>query len=76
MKEDAFLKKLGQAIKTIRKERGITRTQLANSCEMERPNINRIEDGKTNPTSLTLKKLADALEVSVQDFFSFEKAKK
>lgn len=76
MKEEVFLKKLGLSIQKFRKERGLTQTELAYRCDFERPSINRIEKGGTNPTAATLKKLAEALDVTVQDFFSFEKAKK
>jgi transcriptional regulator with XRE-family HTH domain len=76
MNEKAYLKNIGQNIKKIRKEKGITQVELGYRCDFERPSVNRIEAGNTNPTALTLKKIADALDVSVEEFFKFEKGKK
>ena len=39
---------------------------------MEKSNLSSIENGRQNPTTLTLKKIADAIEVDVREFFSFE----
>ncbi|MDP1725553.1 MAG: helix-turn-helix transcriptional regulator [Bacteroidota bacterium] len=76
MDEKLFLKKLGQNIRRIRKERKLTQVELGYRCDFERPSMNRIEAGNTNPTALTLKKLAEALEVSIEEFFKFETKEK
>ena len=61
------LKVLGANIKRIRLEKGISQVELANLCEFEKGNMYRIEAGKTNPTYLTLDKVAKALNVTVAD---------
>jgi len=38
---------------------------------MEKSNLSAIENGRQNPSSLTLKKIADALHVKVVEFFEF-----
>ncbi|WP_454989123.1 helix-turn-helix domain-containing protein [Capnocytophaga sputigena] len=38
-------------------------------------NISRIESGRTNPTLLTLYRLAQALEVPISELVSFDDAK-
>ena len=61
------LKALGANIKRIRLEKGISQIELANLCEFEKGNMYRIEAGKTNPTFLTLDKVANALQTSVEE---------
>jgi DNA-binding XRE family transcriptional regulator len=41
--------------------------ELAHKCDLEKGNMYRIEAGKTNPTFLTLLKVAAALGVSVEE---------
>lgn len=76
MNEKAYLKNIGKNIKRIRKEIGITQVELGYRCDFERPSVNRIEAGNTNPTALTLKKIAEALEVPVEDFFRIPNSEK
>jgi len=60
---------LGQRIRKIRKERGLKQTELANQCDIEPSNLNRIEMGRTNPTIRTLTLIANALNISLQTLF-------
>lgn len=76
MDDKAFLKKLGQNIQRVRKEKGMTQVELGDLCDSEKSSINRIETGRTNPTTLTLKKIAEGLEISVDELFKFEEKKK
>ena len=64
-----FKKGLGANIARIRKEKGLTLSQLAYKSDTEKVNIVRIEKSQTNPTARTLWKIAQALEVKTQDFF-------
>jgi transcriptional regulator with XRE-family HTH domain len=65
-----YLKKIGSRIKQIRTSQDITQTELGYQCDIERPNIARIESGGNNLTVLTLRKIADALKVDVIDILS------
>lgn len=67
---DQFLKDLGAIIKKLRHEKGLTSVELGYKCNMDKPNINRLENGKTNPTFLTLIRICIALEVELKDLFS------
>ncbi len=62
-----FLIRIGQRIQEVRQTKGLTQIELSYRCEMERSNMRRIEAGGTNPTILTLKKIADALEVELDE---------
>lgn len=69
MTEAAYLKKLGLKIKTLRELNGLTQIEVSYRCDLDRSNYHRIENGRTNPTLTTLKKVADAIGVSVKEFF-------
>jgi transcriptional regulator with XRE-family HTH domain len=71
MEEKIFFKKLGESITKIRKSKKQTLVDLASACNFEKSNLIRIEKGRTYPTTKTLLKLANALEVEVKDFFDF-----
>jgi transcriptional regulator with XRE-family HTH domain len=69
MNDLEFLIKLGRRIATVRKAKGFSQFDLGAIIEMEKSNLSAIENGRQNPTSLTLKKIADALNVKVEEFF-------
>jgi len=62
-----FLKQLGKRITTIRKQKGLTQIELGYRCDIEKPNINRLEKGGTNPTILTLRKICKELEIDLDE---------
>jgi transcriptional regulator with XRE-family HTH domain len=43
--------------------------ELARKTRTERSTIARMEGGRTNPTSVTLKLICDALDISFVEFF-------
>ena len=59
---------IGERIKHIRKESGVTQKQLAEKLGMTQAAIVQFESEKSNPKIDTLKKIANALNVSVTDF--------
>jgi transcriptional regulator with XRE-family HTH domain len=69
MSDPKFLSKLGAKIKEIRLNKSITQNDLAIKCEFEKASMSRIESGKTNVTILTLRKISQALEVELVEFF-------
>ena len=69
MTDKEFLIVLGKRISAIRKSKGFTQLDIGAVINMECSTISAIENGHQNPSSLTLKKFADALDVSVLDFF-------
>lgn len=71
MNDQDFLKKLGKRISFIRKSKGYSQLDLGSIIDMEKSNLSAIENGRQNPSSLTLKKIADALQVQVLNFFEF-----
>jgi transcriptional regulator with XRE-family HTH domain len=69
MDKDKILKHIGNNIKNIRESKGISQQKLAADCNFEKSNMSRIEAGKTNPTILTLYKIANALDVEILALF-------
>lgn len=63
--EKKYLIKLGENIKSIRIDKGLTQKKLAELCDMEPPNIRRIEGGNTNPTVKTLFKIAKVFKIEI-----------
>ena len=70
MKESDFLICLGKRIRALRQEKGLSQQQLATDCDFEKSNLSRIESGKTNPTTLTLLKIANALHIEIFKLFT------
>lgn len=66
------LKKLGENIKRIRMEKGLSLRQMAAYCTIDYSDIAKIEKGTINITLLTLVQLAKALEVQPGEIIDFE----
>ncbi len=78
--EELFLKAFGTHLKAIRegtrlRTEKISLRRLDSLAEIDHSQIHRIEKGQTAPSLLTLKALADALEVRLSDLVSFETKK-
>lgn len=53
--------RIGQRIAELRKERGLTQTQLAERCGLQQAHIARIEAGRYSVGLDTLAQIADAM---------------
>jgi putative transcriptional regulator len=58
MEKEVLLKKLGERIREIRLEKGISQKQLANSIGKDQQSIQRLEAGNINPSFYYLKEIA------------------
>lgn len=67
--KDEFLLKLGNHIKAIREQKGLSAAEFGRRMNMERSHVARLEGGGTNPTSTTLKTICNALEIEMEDLF-------
>ena len=69
MEKSEILKVIGQNIKRIRLEKGLTQVDLVGKIEaqIDTTNISRIEQGRTNATIHTLYKISRALEVPLSE---------
>lgn len=64
---------VGNRIRALRKQRGLSQEKLALKAGIDRIYLAGIETGKRNATLLSLEKVAIALDISMRDFFDFEK---
>jgi len=64
---DLYIKKLGENIVRLRKEKKLKQIDLAINLDIEDSALRRIEKGRTNPTIKTLYLIAKELGVKVKD---------
>ena len=62
-------KVIGKNLNALRKERGLSQSQLADKIDISTEFISRVERGASAPSLKSLKKIADALEVKMGVFF-------
>lgn len=67
MKKSELSKKIGQRIVEIRTKKGLSQSDLARACNKDRQAIEKLENGKSNPTLYTLLEISVALEVSLTE---------
>ncbi len=60
---------VGDRIKAIRKEKGMTQKQLADACGMYDSAIRRYESDRQRPKISTLEKIAAALDVNILELY-------
>lgn len=68
MNNGQYLKQMGLKIRAVRQAKKISLRQLGKMCELDFTSISRIECGEYSSQILTLKSIADKLEVDVKDF--------
>ncbi|WMC07176.1 MAG: hypothetical protein PQ275_17950 [Elizabethkingia anophelis] len=67
MSKEEFQKAIGKRIKYLRTGQNMSQAELAALCNFEKSNMNRIESGKTNPSSYTLYRISVSLGVKLSD---------
>ena len=60
-------KKLGDNIRNFRKKEKITQEKLAELARIDPKSIIEIENGKRNPTLRTIKRIAVALKIKINE---------
>lgn len=71
MTRDKLKIELGKRIIMLREQKGWSQSDLARACNKDRQAIEKLENGKVNPTIYTLLELANALEVSLPELVNF-----
>lgn len=54
---------LGYAIRSIRKQMGITQYELADKCSISQTSLSQIENGIKRPSNRTIKRVCEVLDV-------------
>ena len=71
-KDQDFLLAFGKNLRKLRKTKELSQEALAHKVRTAPSQIGRIERGEINPTVSTVKALANALEIQIQDLFLFD----
>jgi transcriptional regulator with XRE-family HTH domain len=64
---DTPSKKLGKNIKRIREQKKMSQGDICRKLGFDRAQISNIEAGKGNPTLATIEKVAQSLDVSIEE---------
>ncbi|MDI9483595.1 MAG: XRE family transcriptional regulator [Bacillota bacterium] len=64
---------IGNKIKRLRLEYGLTQEELADRCELTKGYISQLERDLTSPSIATLKDILDCLGSSIPEFFNEQK---
>lgn len=65
-----ILIKFGERVREIRKEKGLSQEELSFRADLHRTYIGMIERAEKNITLLNIEKIANALEISINDLFN------
>lgn len=63
--------KFGAKLRKIRKERNLSQEELSKAAGLDRTFVGKIERGERSPSLQTISKLATALDINIQELFSF-----
>lgn len=62
-------KVIGERIRNFRKEKGLSQEELADIANLHATYIGQLERGEKNATLESIEKVANALEISLEDLF-------
>ena len=68
--------KIGDKIKRMRIEKGLTQEELANRCELSKGFISQLENDLTSPSIATLIDILEILGTNLKEFFSDDRDEK
>ena len=71
VKNKELIKALGNRIRELRVEAGLSQEGLSNEAEIPLSQIGRIERGETNPTISTLFVICKAFGIELKDLLDF-----
>ena len=67
--QQSQLKALGERLKKLRKDKGLTLKELGYLTDKEPQSISRVEMGDINPTYLYLLEVCKGLEINIVEIF-------
>ncbi len=69
MDKVAFIKKLGQHLKKIREEKGLSLNELGLRGDFDRQALWKLENGKKHLTVYSLHKICESLGITEEEFY-------
>ncbi len=74
MKVDSkVLQLFGRKVRMLRKQKGLSQEELAHRADLHRTYIGMIERAEKNITLINIEKVANALEITLEQLFKNEK---
>ena len=67
-----ILKQFGNHLKSIRISKGLSQSELAFRGSFDRNYIGMVERGERNPSLKSLFRIAQSLDITLQELFNFE----
>ena len=71
MTKEELKKKVGQRIVELRSRKGWTQSDLARACGKDRQALEKLENGKVNPTIYSLLEISKALGIPLSKLINF-----
>ncbi|MEM9362039.1 MAG: helix-turn-helix transcriptional regulator [Bacteroidota bacterium] len=71
MTKEKLKQKVGERIIQLRTKKGWSQSDLARACGKDRQAMEKLENGKVNPTLYTLQEVASTLEISLSELINF-----
>jgi transcriptional regulator with XRE-family HTH domain len=71
-KEDLILTSFAENVVSIRQKKGLSLSEVAANCQLQRSKVSLIESGRVNVTLMTIIELAEGLGVSPKQLLDFE----
>jgi DNA-binding XRE family transcriptional regulator len=59
----------GRRVRELRESKHMTQDELASGAGVQRPDVSKIENGRSEPNLRTIRKIARKLEVSLSELF-------
>lgn len=72
MTKTELQKIIGKQVVKLRTSKGWSQSDLARACLKDRQAIEKLENGKVNPTLFTLFEVANAMEIPISRLLEFE----
>jgi len=69
LSKGAFTKKIGENIKRLREERGLSQEELAHQAGLYRTYVGHLENARYSPSAYLLYKLATIFKVNISELF-------
>jgi transcriptional regulator with XRE-family HTH domain len=67
--QSTIAEKLGQVIRSLRQEAGMSQVVFGEKCGFYQTYLSRVENGRANPTLNALEVIAKSLGISIFDLF-------
>lgn len=71
MTKEELNKKIGQRIVRLRTKKGWSQSDLARACNKDRQAMEKLENGRVNPTLYSLLEISRALGVTLSNLVKF-----